>query len=121
MARSTMYLILAVVGAVVPWVFFIRFFQAEGLAGPFVPALFANGAAGGFTADLLVSSLVFWIFLFAEGRRTGVSRLWVYVVVNLAIGLSCALPLFLWAREGSQASAIAGRPHEPARAAGSAL
>lgn len=99
MSRRTIYLLLAVVGAVVPWLFFARFFAAEGLGGAFIPALFVNGAAGGLTADLLISSLVFWIFLFAEARRTGVGRTWIYIVINLAIGLSCALPLFLWARE----------------------
>ncbi len=99
MSRSSIYLLLAIVGAIVPWVFFAGFFAEHGLAGQFVPALFVNGAAGGFTADLLTSSLVFWIFLFAESRRVGVGRPWLYVAINLVIGLSCALPLFLWARE----------------------
>jgi len=99
MSRSKLFLGLALVGAVVPYVFFIRFIAAEGIAGNFVGALFANGAAAGFTTDLLVSSLVFWIFLFSESRRHGMSAPWLYVLVNLLIGLSCALPLFLWARE----------------------
>jgi len=104
MSRSTVYLLLAVSGAVLPWVFFARFFATEGLAGDFIGALFANGAAGGFTADLLVSSVVFWIFLFPEARRVGVTAPWLFVAVNLLIGLSCALPLFLWRRERALAS-----------------
>jgi len=100
------YLILAVVGAVAPYVFFLRFFAAEGLTGNFVSALYVNGAAGGFATDLLVSSLVFWIFLFAEAKRLGIPRSWLFVLVNLVIGLSCAFPLFLWARERRQ---LAGR------------
>ena len=90
----TVLLWLAVAGAVAPWIFFARFFAIEGYAA-FVPALFVNGAAGGFTADLLISSLVFWIFAFAETRRGALSRPWLYVAINLAIGLSCALPLAL--------------------------
>lgn len=101
MTSRTAYLILAIVGAVLPWFFFLRFFGAEGLGGDFVGALFVNGAAGGFTADLLVTSAVFWIFLAVEGRRVGVGHAWLYVVINLLIGLSCALPLFLWARAGA--------------------
>ena len=101
MSRRTIYLVLAIIGAVAPYVFFMRFFGAEGLGGDFVGALFANGAAGGFTTDLLISSVVLWIFVFAEGRRVGVGRGWLYVLINLLIGLSCALPLFLWAREGA--------------------
>jgi len=99
MSRATVYLLFAVAGAVVPYVFFLRFFAAEGPGGDFVGALFVNGAAGGFTADLLVSSVVFWLFVAVEGARTGVSRRWIYVVLNLTIGLSCAWPAFLWARE----------------------
>ena len=56
MSRSTLLLALAMIGAVVPYVFFAQFVAAEGLGGDFVGALFANGAAGGFSADLLISS-----------------------------------------------------------------
>jgi len=97
-------MVLAVIGAVVPWFFFFDFFRTEGPGGDFVGSLFVDGAAGGFSADLLISSIVFWIFLFVERRRTGVARPWLYVIVNLLIGLSCALPLFLWAREGRLAA-----------------
>jgi len=99
MSRSTMFLELAILGAVAPYIFFFQFFGSEGLAGNFLGALYANGAAGGIATDLFISSLVFWLFLFPEARRVGVKRPWVYVVVNLLIGLSCAVPLFLWARE----------------------
>jgi hypothetical protein len=108
MSRSTLFLGLAAIGAVLPWLFFLQFFEAQGpgFAG-FVGALFVNGAAGGFATDLLISSVVFWIFLFAEAPRCGVARPWLYVLVNLLIGLSCALPLFLWARERSARGAAA--------------
>ncbi len=111
MSRSSIYLLLAMAGAVLPWFFFAEFFAAEGASGNFVGALFANGAAGGFTADLLISSLVFWIFLFPTARRAGVGHPWVFVVINLLIGLSCALPLFLWRLErGSRATPETATP-----------
>jgi len=106
MSRSTLFLGLAALGAVLPYVFFVRFFQVHGLGGDFVAAPFVNGAAGGFATDVLVSSLVFWIFLFRESKRVGVRHAWVFVVLNLAIGLSCALPLFLWARERAGAESL---------------
>ncbi len=87
-----LFLCLAVVGAIVPYVFFIDFFAAEGLTGDFVGSLFANGAAGGFTADLLITSLAFWVYLW----HSKVERLWMYILINLTIGLSCALPLYLY-------------------------
>ena len=107
MSRSTVLLGLTVLGAVVPYVFFIQFFAAEGLGGDFVGSLFVNGAASGFAADVLISSLVFWIFLFAEARRVGIRHAWAFVVLNLAVGLSCALPLFLWKRERAVARGLA--------------
>lgn len=93
---KNVYLVLAVVGAVVPYYFFIGFMAEAGMDLPgFVAALFANGAAGGFTADLLISSVVFWLYMFS--RRVGPSP-WVFIVLNLTIGLSCALPAYLYAQ-----------------------
>lgn len=99
MSRKNIFLSLAILGALLPWILFLQFFQAEGIGGDFLGALFANGASGGFTVDLILSSLVFWIFLFREGRLKRMRPLWPYVLINLFIGLSCAFPLFLWARE----------------------
>jgi hypothetical protein len=87
------YLVAAIVGAVVPYVFFFDFFASEGLAlASFISALFANGAAGGFTADLLISSAVFWAYLIS--RKDPLA--WLYILVNLTIGLSSAIPLYLF-------------------------
>src|ERR1700682_1477305 len=36
---------------------------------------------------------------FLKGRRRGMRNLWLYVVCNLAVGVSLALPLFLFFRE----------------------
>lgn len=92
---KSLYLMLAIVGAVVPYGFFFGFIAAEGLnLSGFVSALFANGPAGGFTADLLISSVVFWIFMFS---RPGGPKPWLFIVLNLTIGLSCALPAYLYA------------------------
>ena len=92
---KNVYLILAIAGAVVPYVFFFQYFGEHGLVlQSFVGALFVNNAASGFTADLLITSLVFWIFLFS--RRQGPSP-WLFIVLNLTIGLSCALPAYLYA------------------------
>jgi hypothetical protein len=100
-----LYLALAVVGAVVPYLFFVPYFASAGLALPtFVGALFANGAAAGFTADLLISSGVFWIYLFS--RAQGPTP-WPFIVLNLTIGLSCALPAYLYVMSRSQESAAA--------------
>ncbi|MCB1645679.1 MAG: DUF2834 domain-containing protein [Pseudomonadales bacterium] len=93
---KNLYLMLTIAGAVVPYVFFMQFMAEEG-ASPvhFLQSVFVNGAAGGFAADVLISSLVFWIFLFTSRQK----RIPLYIVLNCTIGLSCALPCFLWLRE----------------------
>ncbi len=90
------YLILAVIGAVIPVMFFIGVFHLEvvGVAG-FVPAIFANSAAAGFTADLFITSSVFWLFMFSAEKGP---KPWVFIALNLCIGLSCALPAYLYRR-----------------------
>ena len=91
------YLILAIIGSIVPYYYFIQHFQSVGFGiVDFISALFVNGAAGGFSADILISSLVFWLFMIYEKRT---NKLWLYIVLNLSIGLSCALPLYLYNRE----------------------
>lgn len=96
------YLALAVVGAIAPYIFFIQFFSSEGIQlGGFVSAVFVNGATRGFAADLLVSSLVFWIAMFhLRGKGKGPNPI-PFILLNLLIGLSCALPAYLYAREGT--------------------
>lgn len=97
MNLKTTYLCLAVLGAVIPLAFFADFAAAEGVdLVAFVRALFVNGAAGGFTADLLISSFVFWLYMFSN-QASG-PRPWAFIAINLCIGLSCALPAYLWAK-----------------------
>ena len=94
------YLTLAVIGAIVPYIFFFQFIQAEGFNIPsFVSSLFVNGAAGGFSADLLLSSFIFWLFMFQELRKANNPKPYLFIILNLTIGLSCALPAYLYARE----------------------
>ena len=97
MNLKTIYLILAILGAAIPIAFFTNFVSENGLdLFSFVAALFVNGAAGGFTADLLISSFVFWIYMFSN--QVDGPQLLVFIALNLCIGLSCALPVYLWAQ-----------------------
>jgi len=99
--RRNLYLLGAVLGLVLPYLYFIPFVMEHGLdAGLFINQLFANRISAFFGMDVIVSSLVLWVFVFAEGKRLGMKHLWVYVVCNLTVGVSLALPLFLYFREG---------------------
>ena len=93
------YLILAILGFALPYSQLIPFFADNGFnLSLFWSQLLANRISTDFAFDLLVSSAVFWIFVYKEGTRLNLKNIWVYVVLNLVIGLSFALPLFLWMR-----------------------
>ncbi|HET7011355.1 MAG TPA: DUF2834 domain-containing protein [Anaerolineales bacterium] len=94
------YLVLAVLGAVLPFLFFIPFFRQQGLSlNAFVSTLFANGASAGIAVDLLVASVVFWIFMFDRRARLHGPSPYLFILINVLIGLGCAIPAYLYARE----------------------
>ena len=105
--RERVYLLLAVLGAAAPLTVFGIFLAEHGLdLGRFFEDVFASEVAGMTFADLAVSSLVFWVWMAYEAPRVGLGSWWPFVVANLLVGLSFALPLFLYFRE----RALAGRP-----------
>jgi hypothetical protein len=94
------YLILAVAGFVVPYYFLISFLAVNGLnLTLLVEQLFGTPISTFFAVDLIITAVVFWVFVYQETRRLQMSRWWVYVVATLLIGPSFALPLFLYFRE----------------------
>ena len=97
-----LYLLAAILGAALPLSQLIPFLKTHGLdLALFFTLLFSNPVSGFFGMDVVVSSLVLWIFVFSEGRRLGMRHLWLYVVCNLLVGVSLALPLFLLFRQGA--------------------
>ncbi|MDZ8079002.1 MAG: DUF2834 domain-containing protein [Nostoc sp. DcaGUA01] len=97
---KTIYLLLCILGLVLPYSQFVPFLLEHGLdIKLFVEQLFANQISGFFGMDLIVSSLVFWTFVFTEGTRLKMQNLWIYVACNLLVGVSLGLPLFLFMRQ----------------------
>lgn len=96
------YVGLAVLGTVLPWLFFARFLLDYGLDVPEMLAqAFANDISTFFVLDVLISGVVLLIFVFHEGARAGLDRLWRFVAGTLLVGVSLGLPAFLAAREES--------------------
>jgi hypothetical protein len=100
MPLKVVYLVLSIAGTVVPFYFFAGHWRAEGFgATPFLAAVFANDAASGFASDLVVASVTFWVAMFMVRQRDKGPAPWGFMAVNLCVGLSAALPLYLFARE----------------------
>ncbi|HEY9800487.1 MAG TPA: DUF2834 domain-containing protein [Leptolyngbyaceae cyanobacterium] len=96
---KVIYLLLCIIGTVLPYSQFLPFLLDNGLNIPlFIEQLFTNRISAFFGLDLIISSLVFWVFIFWEGTSLKMSNLWVYVASNLLVGVSLALPLFLLMR-----------------------
>lgn len=98
---KTFYLILAIAGSFAPWFWLLQ--DPAALMSPtlFLQHTFANQIATAWASDLLISAIVFFTFAALELKRLSSARLWIllYVGLTFCIGLSCALPLFLYRRE----------------------
>jgi len=90
------YVIMAVLGVIIPWYFFSLFIAENGTnIVDFLQALFANGAASGFSSDIFLSALVFWVWSYGDSKAENVKGWWAVVPATLFVGLSLALPLYL--------------------------
>ena len=98
--KKNIYLILCILGTVIPYAFFVPFLAENGLnLGLFAQEMFATQIASFFSADVLVSSLALWAFIYFELYKRSIRNWWLAIVGNLVVGVSLALPLFLLLRE----------------------
>ena len=91
-------LLLTVVGLVLPWWFNLRYFAGGGsmLPGPFFSTAFANDLTTAITVDVYLAAIAFCAGV-AVDREAGALRWWV-VPLTFFVGLSFALPGYLWWR-----------------------
>lgn len=95
-----LYILGCVFGLALPYSQLIPFAIDHGFdLNLFLEQLFINRIASCFALDVIISSFVFWIFVFLEGSRLEIKNLWVYLFANLTVGLSFGLPLFLLMRQ----------------------
>jgi hypothetical protein len=100
MTRRYVYLALFLAGTVVPYLSFVPWVMDHGFdISLMVEELFVNRISAFFGLDVILSTIALWVFLNWEGRRVGVP-LWAPLVASVAVGVSSALPLFLFLREG---------------------
>jgi hypothetical protein len=94
---GVVYLLLAVTGLVGTWTWNVRAVLdgADVLAG-----LAAGGPwVSSFSTDLLVVAIAAVAFMVVEGRRIGMRRVWILVVLAPLVALAFAFPLFLALRD----------------------
>ena len=100
--RQALFAGLSVAGLLATWYFNLRFMEESGGAFSvveFVRGGYANSAASSLSNDLLIGTLAFLAFSFAEARRLAMRHWWIYPVLTFGVAFACAFPLFLLVRE----------------------
>ncbi|MFP4476247.1 MAG: DUF2834 domain-containing protein [Desulfatibacillaceae bacterium] len=106
--KIPLYVILGAAGTVLAWTYAARFMSGGNGVADFVRTCFASPATAAVTWDISFSALVFWVFVLAECRRTGMPYFWVYWLLSL-LALVLAMAVFLLARERHMLKAEAGK------------
>src|SRR5262249_970985 len=100
------YLLLTVAGAAIPLSAIVPWVAEHGLnLRLLVDELFANRISTFFALDVMVSAIAVAAFVLVERARSGIRQWFLPLIALCAIGVSCALPLFLYLRESSIAAA----------------
>ena len=95
---SVTYIVLAVLGAILPWVFAGRvFLGGQGLID-FIAMAFANDASSAVAIDISLSSVAFWVWAVIEAKRLRMRHAWVYIALTF-VALATAAALFFLVRD----------------------
>ncbi|MEM1300523.1 MAG: DUF2834 domain-containing protein [Pseudomonadota bacterium] len=93
------FLILAVIGTILPMYYFIRWFEEFGYdLGAMMDAWNVNDATTGLVYDLTVAFAALVIWILWETVRNGRWLNLIAIPASLCIGVSCGLPLYLFLR-----------------------
>ncbi len=100
MKPKTIFLILCLLGVLVPYWQFVPWAWQHGLNLPlFARDLFATRIGAFFGMDVIVSAVTLLVFTRIESKQLGIGKRWLVLVAVLTVGVSLALPLFLYLRE----------------------
>jgi hypothetical protein len=96
------YLILCVLGIILPYSQFVPWLLEPGLnLSLFFRELFANRISAFFAVDVIVSAIVLISFIQSDGKRLSVRLLWGPTIGTLIVGVSFGFPLFLFLRQAT--------------------
>ncbi len=101
------YLVAAIVGAIAPYATYFGYLAQVPGSSSALSLAWGNPIAAATLVDFSISCLVFWPFVFMESRRIAIRYWWFFVAANIVIGLSFALPAFLYMRERRVISGVA--------------
>ncbi|RKS93074.1 uncharacterized protein DUF2834 [Microbacterium sp. AG790] len=100
------YLVLAVVGLV--GTFALNVWSVVLMRNYVLDLVQSGPAVGSIGVDIMVAAIAGSILIIVEGRRLGMRRPWLYVVVSLVTAFAFVFPLFLAFRERTLAKRAVG-------------
>lgn len=106
MKLKTVYLLLCFLGLGLTYWQFVPWAAQNGLnMSLFFHQLFANRISAFFGLDVFVSALALVVFMREESSRLRLTGRWLPILALLLVGVSLALPMFLYMRERKLAEA----------------
>jgi Terpene cyclase DEP1 len=106
MSRKSVYLLLCVLGIAIPYSQFLPWLFQNGFDWRlFLASLAVNRISLFFVADVLVSAVVLVVFMGRESERARIRHGWIATVGLCLVGVSFALPVYLYLRERELESA----------------
>jgi uncharacterized protein DUF2834 len=100
MKPKPIYLVLCILGLFLPYAEFVPWLFQHGLnLSLFARELFSTRIGAFFGMDVIVSAITLLAFTRLESKRVGIRNRWLVMVAILTVGVSLALPLFLYLRE----------------------
>lgn len=98
-----LYLILTVVGLLVPLYFNLQFMEESGGSfdlNEFIAASSSNAASKSLTWDLTIACIAGLSWIYFESKRLGLKFFWAYIILAFSVAYAFAFPLFLFVRQG---------------------
>jgi hypothetical protein len=100
---KTIYLVLAILGTVLPCAKFIPWLLKNGLNLPLLADQIASSPVASFGwLNVFFATIALFVFMVSDGRNRKVRLVWLTVFGTLMAGVSLGLPLYLFLREISR-------------------
>ena len=96
------YLILAILGAVLPTLANIEFAKSYGPSFDiqlFIELANNNPASQSLSRDLFIGSTAVFIWIISESKKLEMKNLWIVILTTFTIAFAFSAPLFLYLRE----------------------
>ena len=96
------YLLLAILGAVLPTLANIEFVKIYGPSFDikmFIDLANNNPASQSLSRDLFIGSTAIFIWIISESKRLEMKNLWIVILTTFTIAFAFSAPLFLYLRE----------------------